>query len=71
MATDDEGAQPEAENEYPDSGPFCRHWGDPVDCDEKCTCGHTCGQHSYGDSCDVPDCTCDTWQDAHDADPLP
>ena len=30
-----------------DSGPFCRHWSHPADCDEPCaTCGHLCCQHT-------------------------
>lgn len=28
------------------SGPFCRHWGDPVDCEEVCVCGHECRWHN-------------------------
>ena len=40
-----------------DSGPFCRHWSDPLDCEEVCArCGHTCGSHYY-DSCDKCDCS--------------
>ena len=49
-----------------DSGPFCRHWGDPSDCDELCaTCGHRCTDHSYGNGepfeCMVDDCKCEEW----------
>lgn len=30
-----------------ESGPYCRHWSDPTDCDELCdTCGHRCSEHS-------------------------
>ncbi len=48
-------------NDY-DSGPFCQHWCDPSDCDTKCNCGHTCGQHNwYGDDCDI--CNCDQFDD--------
>lgn len=33
-----------------DSGPFCRHWSDPADCDERCArCNHRCGRHAFGD----------------------
>ena len=40
-----------------DSGPFCRHWGDPSDCNEKCKCGHKCCQHDYIDNdCCICDC---------------
>ena len=57
------------EDEYWESGPFCRHWGDPSDCDERCaTCGHLCRWHSYGDGktdCfedeDDDDCECTEW----------
>ena len=48
-----------------ESGPFCRHWGDPSDCDAQCkACGHLCSQHAYdeGDTyCFVEDCECDEW----------
>lgn len=27
------------------SGPFCQHYSHPSDCDDKCTCGHTCSRH--------------------------
>lgn len=50
---DDEG-----EREEYDSGPFCRHWSDPSDCDEKCArCGHLCSAHSFDDcsQCDCPE----------------
>jgi len=43
-----------------DSGPFCRHWGDPGDCEEACAaCGHPCRQHPYDDSCEVLECACE------------
>lgn len=47
-----------------ESGPFCRHWGDPTDCDETCTtCGHGCTAHAIGLStaCDVENCVCEAW----------
>ena len=49
-----------------ESGPFCRHWSDPADCDIKCAkCGHDCCHHGYGDgdlACsDCDDCT--EWED--------
>jgi len=50
-----------------DSGPFCRHWGDPSDCDEVClTCGHKCCEHDHcGDLvCHVEGCECKEFKDA-------
>ncbi len=48
-----------------DSGPFCRHWSDPIDCAELCAkCGHSCAKHSYGDGdtdCFEDDCDCQEW----------
>ena len=41
-------------SEY-ESGPFCRHWSDPADCDQLCVCGHKCCQHR-GDECQECDC---------------
>lgn len=42
-----------------DSGPFCRHFNDPADCDEKCTCGHSCSSHPFGNEChDDEGCSC-------------
>ena len=47
------------------SGPFCRHWGDPVDCDVPCkTCGHHCTRHGLGDQeseCSEEGCKCAAW----------
>ncbi len=48
------------------SGPFCRHFADPFDCDYKCArCGHICSQHSYGYGepfdCLVDGCKCGNW----------
>lgn len=40
MAYDDE------QQEW-DSGPYCRHWGDPIDCDKICVCGHECCKHNW------------------------
>jgi hypothetical protein len=29
-----------------DTGPFCQHWSDPSDCEEKCArCGLECRRH--------------------------
>ena len=47
-----------------ESGPFCRHWAEPGDCDIVCaTCSHGCWRH-YGDSvgkCDEDGCACKEW----------
>lgn len=59
MAVEDEGSDWE---DY-SSGPFCRHWGDPSDCEETCAeCGHRCGIH-YGDDgeCHDSGCKCLKW----------
>lgn len=49
-----------------DTGPFCRHWGDPSDCDIECAhCGCRCPEHGQeeGDfecyNCD----NCETWEE--------
>lgn len=52
-----------------ESGPFCRHYGDPNDCDEVCaTCGHRCTQHRFGDwdttECTEDGCECEEWKDS-------
>lgn len=53
--------EPDEEGEF-DSGPYCRHWGDPVDCDEKCAhCGHECCVHWALDGCQ--DCNCEEFMD--------
>ena len=58
-----------------ESGPFCRHWGDPSDCHAVCAaCGHACSRHGRGDDtgCEVvlqyrdygqtaDYCTCEAW----------
>jgi hypothetical protein len=49
-----------------ESGPYCRHWSDPSDCDVSCaTCGHLCGMH-WDIGCmqvldDGKDCDCNQW----------
>lgn len=60
----------DSDDEYVDynSGPFCRHWGDPSDCDETCArCGHKCTEHGAEDgefACGVDDCPCAKWIDS-------
>lgn len=49
-----------------DSGPFCRHWGDPADCEEVCVCGHSCTEHEFAEpgACLVVGCECQRWREA-------
>lgn len=62
------------QDEPPDSGPYCRHWRDPGDCDVPCArCNHVCGLHEQGGADDsacrgapyaeppAPDCPCEAW----------
>lgn len=51
-----------------ESGPFCRHYHDPEDCDIICmNCGHECCQHEYdGIDCREDDCKCEGWKDPDD-----
>lgn len=51
-----------------ESGPFCRHWSDPADCDEQCAnCEHICREHEfeYPGECagDNGNCYCEEWED--------
>lgn len=50
-----------------ESGPFCRHWSSPYDCERKCAnCGHACVSHGE-DGCESHDedgcesCDCEEW----------
>ena len=47
-----------------DTGPFCRHFSDPSDCEITCqACGHLCRNHGYGpEACG--DCECPKWSEA-------
>lgn len=49
------------------SGPFCRHWGDPIDCDEACArngCGHRCGAHDAAEGLTgCHECECEGWME--------
>jgi hypothetical protein len=46
------------------SGPFCRHFGDPSDCDEVClSCGHHCCKHDYCDPYACMECECSAWKE--------
>ncbi len=73
---DDEGP----DSEPPESGPFCRHFGDPADCDRLCErCGHRCSAHDqggeddsecnmpFGESPDDVPCPCEAWVEPEDA----
>lgn len=45
-----------------ESGPFCIHWGEAVDCDELCMCGHSCNSHDGGyEGCGQ--CDCEEWRE--------
>ena len=48
-----------------ESGPFCRHWGDPADCPEECQCAHTCTWHEWDEpgACLADGCDCEEWQE--------
>lgn len=55
----DESDESEDTTDY-NSGPYCRHWNDPADCDAVCgTCGHTCGQHVDALGCRDEHCPCE------------
>lgn len=51
--------------EWPDSGPFCKHWSD-FDCEEKCAeCGHSCNMHGWGfEERHEDGCQCKMFKDA-------
>lgn len=54
---DDDGHEPDY-----NTGPFCRHYSDPSDCDERCArpgCGHACSRHH--DECNEDGCECPEW----------
>ena len=51
------------------TGPFCRHWSDPSDCDEVCaTCGHKCTEHDFEapGECMVDGCKCKAFADKNE-----
>lgn len=54
-----------------ETGPFCRHFGDPSDCDELCErCGHKCHEHGAGvdndEPCSHDGCICHGWVSAEE-----
>jgi len=58
----------DTDDEEYNSGPFCRHFGDPWDCSRLCAaCGHNCHQHGSGhdneEPCDQPGCFCEGWEE--------
>lgn len=63
MADSEEEVEEGFERDW--SGPWCRHWREPGDCDEVCkTCGHGCGSHDFelpGD-CREIGCPCAKWE---------
>lgn len=45
-----------------ETGPFCRHFSDPADCDIKCaSCGHRCTQHDFESPGPCDECECKAW----------
>jgi hypothetical protein len=56
----------EPDEDFQDSGPFCRHWDDLCDCDEVCgNCGHKCCEHDQYDpgECNHDGCGCAGWRE--------
>jgi hypothetical protein len=54
------------ESDFVDSGPFCRHWSDPTDCEIACAnCTHLCGAHDQMEegSCSADACECPGWKE--------
>lgn len=45
-----------------ESGPFCRHWSDPGECDAVCKCGHKCCEHDALSGC-CNECDCEGFED--------
>lgn len=49
------------------SGPFCRHWSHPADCEHLCVCGHPCREHRSVDwllECAADGCQCAGFEEA-------
>jgi len=48
-----------------ESGPFCRHWSDPSECDECragcATCGHSGLDHDFNKPGACNECHCEAW----------
>lgn len=62
----------DAEDDNPewDSGPYCKHWNSPEDCNEPCKCGHPCREHGLG-WCSEDGCVCEEFVDAEDEEKKP
>lgn len=61
----DDGSTPDAELPDVDSGPFCRHYHSPIDCQEICDrCCHRCPRHYEDLGCDALYCDCPGWVEA-------
>lgn len=41
-----------------ETGPFCRHWSDPSDCELNCVCGHRCAEHDFSEPAACMECPC-------------
>ncbi len=62
VSVEDDPAGADQWEDY-DSGPYCEHWAEPWECDEKCACGHECKEHpSWEDGCRVEGCACKEWK---------
>lgn len=56
----------EEDDQIEDSGPYCRHYADPDDCEEPCgRCDHACSFHS--EECKEAGCDCEGWVWPEDA----
>lgn len=68
--SDDQKDTEDAWEDY-ETGPFCRHYGDPADCALVCAaCGHECWQHpqveretDYRAGCTECSCSCLGWKE--------
>ncbi len=64
MTEEWEGIEDDVDTEKDfDTGPFCRHFHDPSDCEKRCTCGCACKRHGYGDDSECMDCGCMKWEE--------
>jgi hypothetical protein len=74
---DDDAPDPDSDREPPESGPYCRHYRDPADCDITCVrCGHPCCLHEQpdgdgdgacrGEPHADDECPCEAWVEPED-----
>jgi hypothetical protein len=69
MSGDEIDIEPYNEDDVPQSGPFCRHFADPGDCDMVCgECGHLCHEHYQDNQGNCRECGCESFQAEEDAD---